>query len=285
MATPTPCWPPPDPAWRRSACPTLPASPPATVADTLVAPYNDLGCGGGAVRRAGTDIAAVLVEPVAGNMGVVPPVPGFLQGLRALTRRIGRAPRLRRGDDRLAGAPAGRPDPLRDRARPHLRRQGGGWRAAGRRLRRSARSHGAHRPGRAGLPGRHALGQSARHGGRAWPRSTCSPATACGSGPTQWARQAAEAIEPRARREAGVPVTVQRVGTMFTPFFTAEPVRELRRRPRRPTAPPTTPSFTRCSRPVCTCPPSAFEAAFTSSVHGEAELELLRSALAAAWPR
>ena len=63
--------------------------------------------GGGAVRSAAaSEIAAVLVEPVPGNMGVVPPVPGFLQGLRAVTRALRRAARLRRGDDRLAGASA-----------------------------------------------------------------------------------------------------------------------------------------------------------------------------------
>ena len=57
--------------------------------------------------RAGSEIAAVLVEPVAGNMGVVPPAPGFLEGLRALTTAARRAAGVRRGDDRLAGAPGG----------------------------------------------------------------------------------------------------------------------------------------------------------------------------------
>jgi glutamate-1-semialdehyde 2,1-aminomutase len=70
----------------------LPDSPgvtPATVADTLVSPYNDLSAVEQLFAARGEEIAAVLVEPVAGNMGVVPPVPGFLQGLRALTRRHG----------------------------------------------------------------------------------------------------------------------------------------------------------------------------------------------------
>jgi glutamate-1-semialdehyde 2,1-aminomutase len=65
----------------------LPDSPgvtPGAVADTLTAPYNDLE----AVERLfveHADIAAVIVEPVAGNMGLVPPVAGFLEGLRELT--------------------------------------------------------------------------------------------------------------------------------------------------------------------------------------------------------
>ena len=68
----------------------LPASAGVTVAaakDTLVAPYNDLP----AVEAllATHEVAAVIVEPVAANMGVVPPAPGYLDGLRAATRRAG----------------------------------------------------------------------------------------------------------------------------------------------------------------------------------------------------
>ena len=66
--------------------PSTPGVPSAVTADTLVAPYNDL-----AAVEAGADesLAAVLVEPVAGNMGVVPPEPGFLEGLRAVCDRVG----------------------------------------------------------------------------------------------------------------------------------------------------------------------------------------------------
>ncbi|HLG09009.1 MAG TPA: glutamate-1-semialdehyde 2,1-aminomutase [Gaiellaceae bacterium] len=68
----------------------LPDSPGVTsgaVADTLTAPYDDLE----AVERLFDEheIAAVIVEPVAGNMGLVPPVDGFLEGLRALTTAHG----------------------------------------------------------------------------------------------------------------------------------------------------------------------------------------------------
>jgi glutamate-1-semialdehyde 2,1-aminomutase len=62
--------------------PDSPGVPPATVADTHVARFNDLGSAERA--SAGAPVAAVIVEPVAGNMGVVPPEPGFLEGLRRL---------------------------------------------------------------------------------------------------------------------------------------------------------------------------------------------------------
>ncbi len=63
--------------------------PPAAVSGTLVLPFNDLAAVEDAFATYGGDIAAVIVEPVAANMGVVPPRPGFLQGLREITARRG----------------------------------------------------------------------------------------------------------------------------------------------------------------------------------------------------
>jgi glutamate-1-semialdehyde 2,1-aminomutase len=63
--------------------------PPAVVADTLLCPYNDLDRAERLFAARGGDIAAVIVEPVAGNMGLVLPVPGFLEGLRDLCARNG----------------------------------------------------------------------------------------------------------------------------------------------------------------------------------------------------
>jgi glutamate-1-semialdehyde 2,1-aminomutase len=66
------------------------AGVPRSFAETTVAlPFNDLDQVETAFREQGDHIAAVIVEPVAGNMGCVPPAPGFLQGLRNVTERYG----------------------------------------------------------------------------------------------------------------------------------------------------------------------------------------------------
>ena len=69
--------------------PGSPGVPEGTVADTVVAPYNDAAAAELAFAEHGADLAAVIVEPVAGNMGCVPPRAGYLQALRDLTRRHG----------------------------------------------------------------------------------------------------------------------------------------------------------------------------------------------------
>jgi glutamate-1-semialdehyde 2,1-aminomutase len=62
---------------------------PSFAQDTLVAQFNDLDSVDAHLKKYPADIACVIVEPVAGNMGVVPPQPGFLEGLRELTSRYG----------------------------------------------------------------------------------------------------------------------------------------------------------------------------------------------------
>ncbi|PTH33381.1 glutamate-1-semialdehyde-2,1-aminomutase [Staphylococcus agnetis] len=65
--------------------PDSPGVPEGTAKNTITVPYNDIEAVKYAFEQFGDDIAAVIVEPVAGNMGVVPPVEGFLQGLRTIT--------------------------------------------------------------------------------------------------------------------------------------------------------------------------------------------------------
>ncbi len=69
--------------------PDSPGVPRGATQDTLVARYNDLESVRALFAQYPEEIAAVIVEPVAGNMGVVPPVEGFLQGLREITREHG----------------------------------------------------------------------------------------------------------------------------------------------------------------------------------------------------
>jgi glutamate-1-semialdehyde 2,1-aminomutase len=69
--------------------PASPGVPSAVVENTIVCEYNDVDGVAAAVQRYGEGLAAIFVEPVAGNMGCVPPAPGFLQALRMLSDACG----------------------------------------------------------------------------------------------------------------------------------------------------------------------------------------------------
>ena len=108
----------------------------------------------------------MILEPVVGNMGLVPPTPEFLDGLRNLTQRHGALLiydevmtgfRLAYGGCSSAVQTAARSD----RARQDRRRWSAGWG-----LRRSGGHHGARSAGGTGVPGGDAVGQSVGDGGR-----------------------------------------------------------------------------------------------------------------------
>lgn len=69
--------------------PDSPGVPQAVAENTITVPYNDIESVRVAFEHYGHEIAGVIVEPVAGNMGVVPPQEGFLQGLRDITLQYG----------------------------------------------------------------------------------------------------------------------------------------------------------------------------------------------------
>ncbi|MHC4471623.1 MAG: glutamate-1-semialdehyde 2,1-aminomutase [Planctomycetota bacterium] len=69
--------------------PSSPGVPPGTAADTRNAVLNDLESVRAVMKASRGEVACVIVEPVAGNMGCVPPEPGFLEGLREITEREG----------------------------------------------------------------------------------------------------------------------------------------------------------------------------------------------------
>jgi glutamate-1-semialdehyde 2,1-aminomutase len=263
----------------------LPDSPgvtAATVADTAVVPFNDLTAVAAVFAERGDEVAAVLVEPVAGNMGVVPPVPGFLDGLRTLTRRHGA---LLVFDEVMTGF---RVHPVAAQllygVEPDLtvlgKVIGGGLPAAAyagpRRLMEMVAPAGpVYQAGTlSGNPLAMAAGLAtldALDAPGVWDRAA------------DWASEAERLIATHAAR-AGVPVTVQRVGTMLTPFFTDAPVRsyaDARAADRD--------AYARFFHAMLDAgvylPASAFEAAFTSSAHGDAELARLDEALAGAWRR
>lgn len=69
--------------------PDSPGVPESVARNTITVAYNDLATVKAVFDEFGDDLAAIIVEPVAGNMGVVPPEPGFLEGLRELTENNG----------------------------------------------------------------------------------------------------------------------------------------------------------------------------------------------------
>jgi glutamate-1-semialdehyde 2,1-aminomutase len=243
--------------------------PPALAALTLTVPFNDLD----AVRRQleahPEQVAAVIVEPVAGNMGVVPPAPGFLAGLRDLTARHGS---LLIFDEVITGfRVAWGGAQARYGVRPDLTCLGkiiggglpvGAYGGSRRIMERVSPLGGVYQAGTlSGNP----LAVAA---GLATLRALQTPGTyerleALG------ARVERDVVE--AARAAGVPVTVNRVGSMLTVFFTDGPVTDYSSAKRADTA-----RYARYFHAMreggVFLAPSQFEAAFVSLAHRDEDL-------------
>ncbi len=243
--------------------PTSPGVPKASAADTLVASYNDLGSVERLFRRHRRSIAAVIVEPIAGNMGVVPPQAGFLGGVRELCDRTGA---LLIFDEVISGfrAAAGGAQAVFG-VKPDLTCLGkiiGGGLPVG--------AYG----GRADLMGRMApegpVYQAGTLSGNPlamtaglWALSKLSDRLYRRLGELG-ARLAAGLAE--AACEADVPLQVNGFGSMVTPFFTNRPVRNYRSAVHASAADYAV-FFRAMLRQGIYPPPSQFEAWFLSAAH------------------
>ena len=253
--------------------------PAALAALTVTVPFNDLDAVRSVFRARGDEVAAVIVEPVAGNMGVVAPAPGFLEGLRDETARHGTVLIF---DEVITGfrvAFGGAQE--RYRVQPDLTCLGkiiGGGLPVG--------AYG----GRGDL-----MGQVAPLGAvyQAGTLSGNPLAVAAGLATIEALRDPAvydrlERLSARfeqglrsAAAKAGIPLVVNRVGSMLTGFFTDTPVTDY--------ASAKTADTTRYARFFhgmlergVYLAPSQFEAAFVSLAHTDADIALAARAAAAA---
>jgi glutamate-1-semialdehyde 2,1-aminomutase len=237
---------------------------------TLTVAFNDLDAVREVFARRGDEVAAVIVEPVAGNMGVVPPAPGFLEGLRELTARHGAVLIF---DEVITGfrvAYGGAQS--RYRVRPDLTCLGkiiGGGLPVG--------AYG----------GRRDLMQHVAPLGGVYQAGTLSGnplAVAAGLATLRALREGdpyarldalgarLEAGLRRAAEKTGVAVVVNRVGSMLTGFFAPGPVTDYASARRSDTARYGRYFHAMLERGVYLAP-SQFEAAFVSLAHSEADVD------------
>ncbi len=249
--------------------------PKAVASTTVVMPFNDADALRGLFARQGSDIAAVIVEPVVGNMGCVPPESGFLQEIRELTSAHGS---LLVFDEVMTGFRVARGGAqARFGVRPDLTTLGkivggglpvGVYGGRGDIMRRVSPQGPVYQAGTlsgnplavaAGLATLELLGQL----------DVYERLEELGSRLEQMLVDASHA--------AGVGVTVQRVGSMLTVYFTRRPVRCWEDAASCDTEP-----FGRWHRALLDngvyWPPSQYEAAFVSLAHDEASLDITRRA-------
>jgi glutamate-1-semialdehyde 2,1-aminomutase len=244
--------------------------PAALAALTVALPFNDLDAVARLMAARGSEVAVVVVEPVAGNMGVVPPAPGYLQGLRELCTRHGA---LLLFDEVITGfrvAPGGAQALFG--VRPDLtclgKIIGGGLPVGaygGRRdlMEQVAPLGGVYQAGTlSGNPLAVAAGLAtlkALESGDAYCRLEALGARL-------------EAGLTAAARAAGVPLTVNRVGSMLTAFLTDAPVVDLASAKRSDTARYAKFFHAMLERGVFLAA-SQFEAAFVSLAHTDQDIE------------
>lgn len=230
---------------------------------TLALPYNSAEAVEQAFDAHGDRIAAVMVEPVVGNMGCVPPLPGYLESLREITTRHGA---LLIFDEVMTGFRVA---------------FGGAQQLFG--IRPDLTTLGKVIGG--GLPvgaygGRKDIMSQVAPAGPVYQAGTLSGnplAVAAGSATLRYLKAHPEVygqLEARAAELGAAPpprVTVNRVGSMFTFFFTAQPVTDYESAKRSDTA-----CFARFFQAMLAegiyLPPSQFEAAFVSAAHTDADV-------------
>jgi glutamate-1-semialdehyde 2,1-aminomutase len=244
---------------------------PASVARlTITVPFNDTDAVRRAFRERGGEIAAVIVEPVAGNMGVVPPRPGFLEGLRAVTREAGA---LLIFDEVITGfrvAYGGAQQ--RYGVPPDLTCLGkiiGGGLPIG--------AYGGRRDLMEQVAPLGPVYQAGTLSGNPLAVAAGLATLACLRDPAIYDRLErlgaclTEGLEAAARK-ADVPLTVNRVGSMLTGFFCAGPVTDYASARRSDTARYGRYFHAMLARGVFLAA-SQFEAAFVSTVHSDADIE------------
>jgi glutamate-1-semialdehyde 2,1-aminomutase len=250
---------------------------------TLALPFNDLDAVAAVFAARPHDIACVIVEPVVGNAGTIAPNPGYLEGLREMTQAHGALLIL---DEVMTGfrLSLGGAQQLYN-IKPDLTTLGkiiGGGLPCG------------------AFGGRADIMQSLAPLGPVYQAGTLSGnplAMAAGiatlkhlitheedvyNGLEETTRIIAEGVG-RIAHEAGIPMTINRVGSMFTWFFTAQPVTDFTTAAASDTA-----AFGRFHRAMLDAgvwlPPSQYEAAFISTAHGPAETGFLLEAARQALP-
>ena len=245
--------------------------PAALAALTLALPFNDLAAVSRALESRRGEVAAVLVEPVAGNMGVVPPAPGFLAGLRELCTRHGA---LLIFDEVITGfrVAFGGAQALYS-VRPDLTCLGkiiGGGLPVG--------AYGGPRDLMSKVAPLGAVYQAGTLSG--------NPLAVAAGLATLRALEDAAAYDrlerlgalfergiSEAAAAAGIPVTVNRVGSMLTAFFSDGPVTDYASARRADTARYARFFHGMLERGVFLAP-SQFEAAFVSLAHSEQDLQV-----------